>query len=87
MPSMAKLRETYGVSNTVVRDALNELRRDGLIVGQQGKGVFVSEADGAVRPLPAGGRADAAALAERLADVETQLRELRIRVEALEVRS
>jgi GntR family transcriptional regulator len=41
LPSMAQIREQYGVSNTVVRDALNELRRDGLVVGQQGKGVFV----------------------------------------------
>jgi GntR family transcriptional regulator len=43
LPSMAQLREMYGVSNTVVRDALNELRRDGLTIGQQGKGVFVRE--------------------------------------------
>lgn len=41
LPSMAQLRQQYGVSNTVVRDALNELRRGGLVVGQQGKGVFV----------------------------------------------
>jgi DNA-binding GntR family transcriptional regulator len=41
LPSMSQIRDLYGVSNTVVRDALNELRRDGLIVGQQGKGVFV----------------------------------------------
>lgn len=44
LPSMAQLREVYGVSSTVIRDALNELRRDGLIVGQQGKGVFVIDA-------------------------------------------
>jgi DNA-binding FadR family transcriptional regulator len=43
---MAQLREIYGVSSTVVRDALKELRRDGLIVGQQGKGVFVTDAAG-----------------------------------------
>jgi GntR family transcriptional regulator len=41
LPSMNQLREMYGVSNTVIRDALNELRREGLVVGQQGKGVFV----------------------------------------------
>lgn len=43
LPSMTQLREQHGVSSTVVRDALNELRRDGLIVGRQGKGVYVSE--------------------------------------------
>jgi DNA-binding GntR family transcriptional regulator len=43
LPSMAQLRAQYGVSNTVIRDALNELRRDGAVIGQQGKGVFVSE--------------------------------------------
>lgn len=45
LPSMAQLRQQYGVSNTVVRDALNELRRGGLVVGQQGKGVFVRPTD------------------------------------------
>ncbi|WP_026874750.1 winged helix-turn-helix domain-containing protein [Jiangella gansuensis] len=43
LPSMAQLREQHRVSSTVVRDALNELRRDGLIVGRQGKGVFVAD--------------------------------------------
>ena len=45
LPSMAQLCSTYDVSNTVIRDALNELRRDGLIVGQQGKGVFVTSTE------------------------------------------
>ena len=40
---MAQLRAQYGVSNTVIRDALNELRREDAVIGQQGKGVFVSE--------------------------------------------
>lgn len=43
LPSMTQLRAQCGVSNTVIRDALNELRRDGAVIGQQGKGVFVSE--------------------------------------------
>jgi GntR family transcriptional regulator len=37
LPSTAELCGIYDVSRTVIRDALNELRRDGLIVGQQGK--------------------------------------------------
>ena len=43
IPSMSQLRELYQVSSTVIRDALSELRREGLIEGQQGKGVFVRE--------------------------------------------
>lgn len=46
--SNAELRARYSVSNTVIRDAINDLRRAGLVVGQQGKGVFVaSPAQGA----------------------------------------
>jgi DNA-binding GntR family transcriptional regulator len=41
LPSMSQLRAMYQVSNTVVREALNELRREGLTQGQQGRGVFV----------------------------------------------
>lgn len=40
--SSAQLRAKYAVSNTVIRDAVNELRRAGFVVGQQGKGVFVT---------------------------------------------
>ena len=43
LPSMSQLRESHAVSSTVVRDALNELRNDGLIVGQQGKGIYVAD--------------------------------------------
>jgi DNA-binding GntR family transcriptional regulator len=42
IPSTAKLREMYGVSITVVRAAVAELRADGLVTGYPGKGVFVS---------------------------------------------
>ena len=41
LPSNAQLRGIYSVSNTVIRDAINELRRAGLVIGQQGKGGFV----------------------------------------------
>lgn len=43
LPSMAQLQVMYGVSSTVIRNALSELRRDGLVIGQQGKGVFVRD--------------------------------------------
>lgn len=41
LPSTAKLTETYGVSTTVVRAAIRELRDEGLVRGQAGKAVYV----------------------------------------------
>jgi DNA-binding FadR family transcriptional regulator len=74
---MTDLRQQYGVSNTVVRDALNELRRDGLVVGQRGKGVFVRAVDDSATPRDA--EDDPVTLRRELAD-------LRHRVEAIESR-
>jgi DNA-binding GntR family transcriptional regulator len=48
IPSTAKLSEMYGVSVTVVRAAVAELRADGLVNGHPGKGVFVSATPDAV---------------------------------------
>ena len=42
IPSTAQLGELYGVSTTVVRAAVAQLRDEGLVVGHPGKGVFVS---------------------------------------------
>src|SRR5690242_13991698 len=39
IPSTAKLSEMYGVSVTVVRAAVAQLRTEGLITGHPGKGV------------------------------------------------
>jgi DNA-binding GntR family transcriptional regulator len=41
IPSTTQLRERYRVSVTVVRAAINQLRADGLVVGQPGKAVYV----------------------------------------------
>lgn len=41
IPSTANLGQRYGVSSTVVRRAVSELRSEGLLYGQPGKGVFV----------------------------------------------
>lgn len=65
------------MSNTVIRDALNELRRDGLIVGQQGKGVFVTSTE--VSPnAPSNNdlRARLDDLAETIRRIETRLTKL-----------
>lgn len=76
IPSNSQLRSIYSVSNTVVRDAVNELRRDGLVVGQQGKGVFVR-----VGPAVDGDTSKADArlrdLQERVAAIEEDNADLR----------
>lgn len=73
IPSTAKLTKTYGVSSTVIRAAVAQLRADGLLVGQPGKGVFV--------------RATPEAVAERTATIEDlskQVEELRVELGRIE---
>jgi GntR family transcriptional regulator len=73
IPSTAKLTRTYGVSSTVVRAAVSQLRANGLLVGQPGKGVFV-------RATPEG-------VTERTATVEDlskQVEELRAELGRIE---
>ena len=43
LPSASELMRTYDVSSTVIKAAINQLRIEGLVIGQQGKGVFVRE--------------------------------------------
>lgn len=43
LPSTAQLCQRYDVSASVVKAAISVLRTENLIVGQQGKGVFVRE--------------------------------------------
>ena len=66
IPSTARLAGEYGVSITVVRAAVNQLRADGLVTGQPGKGVFVSAtpADVAERAMVIGD------LAERMEELQ-----------------
>lgn len=45
LPSFAALCEHYKASNSVVRTAMLLLKAEGLIRGQQGKGVYVTEQD------------------------------------------
>jgi DNA-binding GntR family transcriptional regulator len=75
IPSTTKLRDAYGVSTTVVRAAVAQLRQDGLVVGHSGKGVFVC--------------ASPDSLAERTAtvdDLARQIGELRAHVADLYAR-
>ena len=43
IPSESELGNSYGVSRTVVRQALNEMTHEGLVVRQKGKGTFVTQ--------------------------------------------
>ncbi|UCI08449.1 FadR/GntR family transcriptional regulator [Mesorhizobium sp. B1-1-8] len=43
LPTEGQLTETFGVSRTVIREALARLAADGLVEPRQGAGVFVSE--------------------------------------------
>lgn len=50
LPPGKEMSEVFGVSITVVREALSRLKSDGLIASHQGKGVFV-ESDAKARPF------------------------------------
>lgn len=43
LPSIAQLCERFDVSASVVKAAISVLRTEGLVIGQQGKGVFVRD--------------------------------------------
>jgi GntR family transcriptional regulator len=81
LPSTTKLAEQYDASLSVVKLAVGVLRTEGLVIGQQGKGVFVRDADELPPPSKAGDvaaevaelRATVEDLSKRLAKVEEQL--------------
>ena len=50
LPPGKDLGEAFGVSITVIREALSRLKSDGLIASHQGKGVFVED-DAKARPF------------------------------------
>jgi DNA-binding GntR family transcriptional regulator len=81
LPSLPELMTEYGVSITVIRMALAELRNTGLVVTHQGKGSFVA----ASVPPPA----DAPELSAIRAELEAlrgQVGQLAEKVAQLEVR-
>ncbi|GAA3473684.1 GntR family transcriptional regulator [Nonomuraea roseola] len=80
LPSIAQLGERYDVSASVIKSAVSVLRTQGLVVGQQGKGVFVSETPPAAGPAD---DIDNEVLAQ-LADMRRTLKELGDRLAALE---
>lgn len=81
LPSTARLAERYESSASVVKMAVGILRTEGLVIGQQGKGVFVRDP---AEPAPAHDsdaldviRAELRELSERVARVEQALAESR----------
>lgn len=75
LPSTTRLAERYEASLGVVKMAVGILRNEGLVVGQQGKGVFVREAD-EDEPARASG--------DELTDIRATLRELSRRIARVE---
>lgn len=83
LPSTQRLMNIYGVSLTVVRAAVRELRGEDLVRGQPGKGVFVQR-----EPSDAAPTRDGEALTDEIQQlrdsVEGAVRELSERVAHLE---
>lgn len=69
IPSTPRLEQEYGVSKTPVRQAVDLLRREGVLAGQSGKAVYV-------RALPdeaAAGARDLKALAGEVAELKRRV--------------
>ncbi|MBB6545864.1 winged helix-turn-helix domain-containing protein [Nonomuraea rubra] len=79
LPSTAQLCQRYDVSASVVKAAISVLRTEGLIVGQQGKGVFVREDAAASLEEPA-----SSDIMEQLAQMRSTLATLGDRIGELE---
>ncbi|GAA5073556.1 DNA-binding GntR family transcriptional regulator [Thermocatellispora tengchongensis] len=75
LPSTAQLAEQYDASLSVVKMAVGILRNEGLVVGQQGKGVFVRDQAEA---------APAADLAGEVAELRSAVQELAVRLAKVE---
>src|SRR6267142_3669921 len=75
LPPGKELGQHFGVSITVVREALSRLKADGLVASRQGKGVFVPN-DTRLRPfrleLTSGARMPVAHIFELRMGVEVQ---------------
>jgi GntR family transcriptional repressor for pyruvate dehydrogenase complex len=50
LPTEAALAQQFGVSRTVVREAISRLKSEGVVVPRQGSGVFITEQAG-IKPL------------------------------------
>jgi DNA-binding transcriptional regulator YhcF (GntR family) len=86
LPSTAQLREQYDVSAGVVKAAISVLRTEGLVIGQQGKGVFVRDQPSGYATVPPEltGEDEMMDLTEQLGAVLDAVRDLGERVARLE---
>jgi DNA-binding GntR family transcriptional regulator len=79
LPSPVQLADQFESSASVVKMAVGILRNEGLVVGQQGKGVFVRTSDDPPPQEPTGAldviRDELRALTDRVAQVEQALAE------------
>lgn len=72
LPSTARLAEQYDCSASVIKMAVSLLRTEGLVIGQQGKGVFVRDSTTPSDALDVI-RAELRELSDRVAQVEKEL--------------
>jgi GntR family transcriptional regulator len=82
LPSTAQLGSRYDVSASVVKSAISVLRSEGLVVGQQGKGVYVrTPEDGALTEST-----DDDQIVIQLTEIRSELRVLADRMATLEAK-
>ncbi|MFJ6935929.1 winged helix-turn-helix domain-containing protein [Streptomyces sp. NPDC101132] len=85
LPSLAEIRAEYDVTVTVARDAIRQLKTDGLAVSHQGKGAFLTTQSPDLA-RQAGPEAAIAELREQVAQLQGEVAELRERMAGLERR-
>lgn len=84
LPSIRSLADTFGISTSTVQNTLSLLRSEGAII-TTARGSFVSDPNKAIGTVTAGESSESlAAVLRQLEHVNSQLSELRGRVERLE---
>ncbi|MFD5804915.1 GntR family transcriptional regulator [Streptomyces sp. NPDC127020] len=84
LPSYGDLQKAYGVTVTVARAAINQLKSDRLVVSHQGKGVFLVADAGRSAAQLTDSTSSVADLREEVDRLRVEVGELRQRVTALE---
>ncbi|MFI1510112.1 GntR family transcriptional regulator [Streptomyces sp. NPDC020597] len=75
----AKMAERYGVAAMTIRHALDVLRREGLIVSQQGRGTFVAS-----DPADSGASVPSGGMTDELGEIKAALDLINSRLDRLE---
>lgn len=74
LPSQRELAQTYGVAMNTAREACRLLAEGGLIIRQQGRGVFVTKREESLRNSPE----------QRIAQLEAEILQLKDRLDRVE---